>query len=114
MKTLHISIIIIGIAISVIFGTIMLLTPSNQIVILSGNKALQVCAAVKVPCVTNPTFPATQTGFDNYVVILKINDKKYQVTISGATRLCCANRIKVKPITHLQILLQVFPKVLKL
>ncbi|MGI0061228.1 MAG: cupredoxin domain-containing protein [Nitrosotalea sp.] len=85
MKTLHLSIIIVGIAISVIFGGIMLLTPSNQIVTLSGDKALQVCAAVKVPCVMNPTFQATQTGFDTYVVIFKINDKQYRVTISDST-----------------------------
>ena len=85
MKTLHYSIIIIGIAISVILGGIILLTPSNQTVTLSGDKALQVCAAVKVPCVTNPTFQATKTGFDTYVVIFKINDKQYRVTISGAT-----------------------------
>ncbi|MHB8547377.1 MAG: cupredoxin domain-containing protein [Nitrosotalea sp.] len=84
MKTLYL-VIAIGIIIVTIFGSIFLITPVNQIVTLSGDKAWQVCAALQIPCSSNPTFQATRTGFDTYVVIFHLNDKRYTVTIRGST-----------------------------
>ncbi|MDE1842008.1 MAG: hypothetical protein KGI09_09025, partial [Thaumarchaeota archaeon] len=40
---------------------------------------------MEVPCPTNPTFQANQTGPDTYVVLFRVNDKPYTVTIKGSS-----------------------------
>ncbi|MDE1816936.1 MAG: hypothetical protein KGI11_10310, partial [Thaumarchaeota archaeon] len=58
---------------------------SIRTVTISGDKGWLVCAAMEVPCPTNPTFQANQTGPDTYVVLFRVNDKPYTVTIKGSS-----------------------------
>ena len=60
-------------------------TSEDQMVTLTGDDALRVCAALGIPCPSNPTFHAKQVGNDTYVVVVEGNGVPYTVVLNDTT-----------------------------